>query len=150
MRKPGSIPSRSSRNCLKHFAVHRYAICPSVSSSWIHGTRTAGLMDQGILLRKHWDFCNGIPMKIDGDIRDNYNRAYQCLSYNQTGCWDPSTGTWWGQELPIVLGSHKFACETTDDLLLTSFDSLFLNATWACDSATPGHLMGGGAFKPWP
>ena len=24
-------------------------------------------------------------MKIDGDIRDNYNRAYQCLSYNQTG-----------------------------------------------------------------
>lgn len=32
------------------------------------------------------------------------------------------------QELPIVLGSHKFACDTTDDLLLTSFDSLFLNA----------------------
>lgn len=39
------------------------------------------------------------------------------------------------QELPIVLGSHKFACETTDDLLLTSFDSLFLNAKCPTTSA---------------
>lgn len=39
------------------------------------------------------------------------------------------------QELPIVLGSHKFACETTDDLLLTSFYSLFLNAKCPTTSA---------------
>lgn len=43
------------------------------------------------------------------------------------------------KELPIVLASHKFACDTTDDLLLTSFDSLFLNAK--CPTASSEDLV---------
>ena len=34
------------------------------------------------------------------------------------------------QELPIVLGSHKFANDTGNDFLLSCFDSRFLNETW--------------------
>lgn len=34
------------------------------------------------------------------------------------------------QELPIVLGSHKFANDTGNDFLLSGFDSRFLNETW--------------------
>ena len=34
------------------------------------------------------------------------------------------------QELPIVLGSHKFASDAGNDFLLSGFDSRFLNETW--------------------
>ena len=62
------------------------------------------------------------------------HRAYHIkIMQRPVAIWDPYLLVFgnFGQELPIVLASHKFACDTTDDLLLTSFDSLFLNATWA-------------------